>query len=60
MKKTIVPITSNFSADIRIEYEDLNCGGNIEFVNFSDFTSSSIEIVNNTLQLYDKIVDKKI
>ena len=38
VKKTIVPITSNFSADIRIEYEDLNCGGNIEFVNFSDFT----------------------
>lgn len=37
-KKPIIPITSNFSADIRIEYEDFNCDGNIEFVNVSDFT----------------------
>jgi DNA polymerase V len=29
-------------------------------VNFLQFTSSSSEIVNNTLQLYDKIVDKRL
>jgi len=29
-------------------------------VNFSDFTSSSLEIVNNTLLLYDKIVDRRL
>ena len=29
-------------------------------VNFSIFTSSSFEIVNNALQLYDKIVDKRL
>ena len=38
VKKSIVPITSNFSADICIEYEDFSCEGNIDFVNISDFT----------------------
>lgn len=38
VKKTVVPITSNFSADLRIEYDDLVSEGNIEFVNVSDFT----------------------
>ena len=38
VKKSIVPITSNFSADICTEYEDFSCEGNIEFVNISDFT----------------------
>ena len=38
VKKTIVPVTSNFTADIRIEYEDFQCEGNIEFINVSDFT----------------------
>ena len=38
VKKTVVPITSNFSADLRIEYDNLVSEGNIEFVNVSDFT----------------------
>ena len=38
VKKSIVPITSNFSADICIECEDFSCEGNIDFVNISDFT----------------------
>ena len=29
-------------------------------INFLDFTSSSAEIINNTLHLYDKIVDKRL
>lgn len=48
VKKPIVPITSNFGADIRIEYEDFQCEGNIEFINVSDFTVNitSPETVN--------------
>lgn len=38
VNKSIVPIMSNFSADICIEYEDFSCEGNIDFVNISDFT----------------------
>lgn len=35
---TILPITSNFTADVQIEYEDVTCLGNIEFVGTNDFT----------------------
>lgn len=34
----VLPITSNFTADVQIEYEDVTCSGNIEFSGTNDFT----------------------
>ncbi len=37
-EKMVMPVTANFAADIKIEYDNLTCDGRVEFVNMGDFT----------------------